>query len=56
MYFGSLGMVDEVFFDVFFLFLFFFEWCNCRIFVFGLCGALLAPSIFLLTDEVVCAW
>ena len=55
MYFGSLGMVDEVLFDVFFLFLlFFFVWCDCGIFVFGLCGALLAPSTFLLTNDVVC--
>ena len=54
MYFGSLGMVDGLLFDVLFLFLFFFEWCDCGIFVFGLCGALLAPSTFLFTNDVVC--
>ena len=51
---GSLDMADGLSFDVFFCF--FFEWCYCYIFVFGLCGAFLAPSTFLLMDEVICAW
>ena len=52
---GSLGMVGGLSFDVFFFVCFFFEWCNCYIFVFGLCGAFLAPSTFLLmnVNEIV---